>query len=286
MSPRMSRRGFLAASAGALGAIAAEPLLAACGSAAPPAKTGAAAWQHAEEDPADLHPEQPRHAGLPEHQRVVAGLHEIPGQPGEDGQRDPGIRRQLHRDHAAVGHHPVGEQPLRPGGEQGARRHRVRVSRQRQQLQHDPPAAVLRQQAARLDPGADVLGTAAELRPGRRGQARRPHPLPGRRQDQGVSEPRRDLPGRLAVGRVGRQALRIPVLRRRVQHRLPAVLPGGRLRQARHRDPQSHLHGRPARPGQGGERSQGQALGDWATCGATCSSPTTSPRGCSTTRAT
>ena len=42
MSPRMSRRGFLTASAGALGAIAAEPLLAACGSAAPPAKTGAA----------------------------------------------------------------------------------------------------------------------------------------------------------------------------------------------------------------------------------------------------
>src|SRR5690348_4832446 len=42
MSPRMSRRGFLAASAGALGAIAAEPRLAACGSASPAAKTGAA----------------------------------------------------------------------------------------------------------------------------------------------------------------------------------------------------------------------------------------------------
>jgi putative aldouronate transport system substrate-binding protein len=42
MSPRMSRRGFLTASAGTLGAIAAEPLLTACGSAAPPAKTGAA----------------------------------------------------------------------------------------------------------------------------------------------------------------------------------------------------------------------------------------------------
>ena len=38
----MSRRGFLTASAGALGAIAAEPLLAACGSAGPAAKTGAA----------------------------------------------------------------------------------------------------------------------------------------------------------------------------------------------------------------------------------------------------
>lgn len=38
----MSRRGFLTATAGTLGAIAAEPLLAACGTAGPPAKTGAA----------------------------------------------------------------------------------------------------------------------------------------------------------------------------------------------------------------------------------------------------
>jgi putative aldouronate transport system substrate-binding protein len=42
MSPRMSRRGFLTATAGAVGAVAAQPLLAACGSKAAPAKTGAA----------------------------------------------------------------------------------------------------------------------------------------------------------------------------------------------------------------------------------------------------
>jgi putative aldouronate transport system substrate-binding protein len=38
----MSRRGFLTATAGAIGAVAAEPLLAACGSGAAPVKTGAA----------------------------------------------------------------------------------------------------------------------------------------------------------------------------------------------------------------------------------------------------
>jgi putative aldouronate transport system substrate-binding protein len=42
MSPRMSRRGFLAATAGAAGAVAAQPLLAACGGGAAPVKTGAA----------------------------------------------------------------------------------------------------------------------------------------------------------------------------------------------------------------------------------------------------
>jgi putative aldouronate transport system substrate-binding protein len=42
MSPRMSRRGFLTATAGAVGAVAAQPLLAACGGAGAPAKTGAA----------------------------------------------------------------------------------------------------------------------------------------------------------------------------------------------------------------------------------------------------
>ncbi len=43
MSPRMSRRGFLTATAGAAGAVAAQPLLAACGGGGgAPAKTGAA----------------------------------------------------------------------------------------------------------------------------------------------------------------------------------------------------------------------------------------------------
>ena len=42
MSPRMSRRGFLTATAGTLGAVAAQPLLAACGSGGAPATTGAA----------------------------------------------------------------------------------------------------------------------------------------------------------------------------------------------------------------------------------------------------
>ena len=42
MSPRMSRRGFLTATAGAVGAVAAQPLLAACGGGGAPAKTGAA----------------------------------------------------------------------------------------------------------------------------------------------------------------------------------------------------------------------------------------------------
>jgi putative aldouronate transport system substrate-binding protein len=42
MSPRMSRRGFLTAAAGTVGAVAAQPLLAACGSGGPPATTGAA----------------------------------------------------------------------------------------------------------------------------------------------------------------------------------------------------------------------------------------------------
>jgi putative aldouronate transport system substrate-binding protein len=42
MSPRMSRRGFLTATAGAVGAVAAQPLLAACGTGGAPAKTGAA----------------------------------------------------------------------------------------------------------------------------------------------------------------------------------------------------------------------------------------------------
>jgi putative aldouronate transport system substrate-binding protein len=42
MSPRMSRRGFLTATAGAIGAAAAQPLLAACGTGGAPAKTGAA----------------------------------------------------------------------------------------------------------------------------------------------------------------------------------------------------------------------------------------------------
>jgi putative aldouronate transport system substrate-binding protein len=42
MSPRMSRRGFLTAAAGTAGAVAAQPLLAACGTGAAPVKTGAA----------------------------------------------------------------------------------------------------------------------------------------------------------------------------------------------------------------------------------------------------
>jgi putative aldouronate transport system substrate-binding protein len=42
MSSRMSRRGFLTAAAGAVGAVAAQPLLAACGSGGAPARTGAA----------------------------------------------------------------------------------------------------------------------------------------------------------------------------------------------------------------------------------------------------
>lgn len=42
MSPRMSRRGFLTAAAGTVGAVAAQPLLAACGSGGAPATTGAA----------------------------------------------------------------------------------------------------------------------------------------------------------------------------------------------------------------------------------------------------
>jgi putative aldouronate transport system substrate-binding protein len=42
MSPRMSRRGFLTATAGAVGAVAAQPLLSACGTGGAPAKTGAA----------------------------------------------------------------------------------------------------------------------------------------------------------------------------------------------------------------------------------------------------
>ena len=42
MSPRMSRRGFLTAAAGTVGATAAQPLLAACGGGGAPAKTGAA----------------------------------------------------------------------------------------------------------------------------------------------------------------------------------------------------------------------------------------------------
>src|SRR5579862_235715 len=42
MSPRMSRRGFLTAAAGTVGAVAAQPLLAACGTGAAPVKTGAA----------------------------------------------------------------------------------------------------------------------------------------------------------------------------------------------------------------------------------------------------
>jgi putative aldouronate transport system substrate-binding protein len=42
MSPRMSRRGFLTAAAGTVGAVAAQPLLVACGSGGAPATTGAA----------------------------------------------------------------------------------------------------------------------------------------------------------------------------------------------------------------------------------------------------
>lgn len=42
MSSRMSRRGFLSATAGTIGAVAAQPLLAACGTGGAPAKTGAA----------------------------------------------------------------------------------------------------------------------------------------------------------------------------------------------------------------------------------------------------
>jgi len=42
MSPRMSRRGFLTAAASTVGAVAAQPLLAACGSGGAPATTGAA----------------------------------------------------------------------------------------------------------------------------------------------------------------------------------------------------------------------------------------------------
>jgi putative aldouronate transport system substrate-binding protein len=42
MSPRMSRRGFLTAAASTVGAVAAQPLIAACGSGGAPAKTGAA----------------------------------------------------------------------------------------------------------------------------------------------------------------------------------------------------------------------------------------------------
>jgi putative aldouronate transport system substrate-binding protein len=42
MSPRMSRRGFLTAAAGTVGAAAAQPLLAACGTGGAPVKTGAA----------------------------------------------------------------------------------------------------------------------------------------------------------------------------------------------------------------------------------------------------
>ena len=80
MSPRMSRRGFLTATAGALGAIAAEPLLAACGSAGPPAKTGAASGSTLKKILPTLHAEQPGQAGLPEHQRVIAGLPDLPGE--------------------------------------------------------------------------------------------------------------------------------------------------------------------------------------------------------------
>jgi putative aldouronate transport system substrate-binding protein len=42
MSPRMSRRGFLTAAASTVGAVAAQPLIAACGSGGAPATTGAA----------------------------------------------------------------------------------------------------------------------------------------------------------------------------------------------------------------------------------------------------
>ena len=42
MSLRMSRRGFLTATAGTIGAVAAQPLLAACGTGGAPATTGAA----------------------------------------------------------------------------------------------------------------------------------------------------------------------------------------------------------------------------------------------------
>ncbi len=42
LNPRMTRRGFMTAAAGAAGAVAAAPLLAACGSGGAPAKTGAA----------------------------------------------------------------------------------------------------------------------------------------------------------------------------------------------------------------------------------------------------
>ena len=200
----MNRRAFFGTAAAAAGAAAAAPLLAGCGQSGASGTGTTSASQIAKIMPSYV----PSNLIKPQYASVDGsspGFITYPTNAGAHGARHPWRRRQLHRDHPAVGLDPVAQrQHLLLGGEQGARRHASPCSRPTANTyNNDPAAAVLGQQTAGLDPDPDVLDRAAELRPGGRGQARRPDPVPGRGQGQAVPEPGRDCspaPGRPASG--------------------------------------------------------------------------------------